>query len=58
MMAKYKAKKPISSFGSYKGLTTEDWNALNSGKSVDFDEVPEAAKEFLEKVTPSKKESK
>ena len=57
-MAKYKAKKPISSFGSYKGLTTEDWNALNSGKSVDFDKVPEAAKEFLEKVTSSKKESK
>ena len=58
MMAKYKAKKPISSFGSYKGLTTEDWNALNNGKSVDLDKVPEAAKEFLEKVTPSKQQAK
>lgn len=58
MMAKYKAKKPIDQFESYKGLNTEDWNALNNGKSVDLDKVPEAAKDFLEKVTSSKKESK
>jgi hypothetical protein len=58
MMAKYKAIKPIDQFGSYKGLKTEDWNALNNGKSVELDEVPEAAKDFLEKATYSKKESK
>ena len=58
MMAKYKAIKPIDQFESYKGLNIEDWNALNKGKSVDLDKVPEAAKDFLEKVTPSKKESK
>jgi len=57
-MAKYKAKKPISMFGSYKGLTTKDWFALNNGESVELKEVPEAAKEFLEKIKSNKKESK
>ena len=58
MMAKYKAIKPIDQFGSYKGLKTEDWNAFNNGESVELNEVPEKAKEFLEKVISSKKESK
>ena len=58
MMAKYKAIKPIDQFGSYKGLKTEDWNALNNGESVELNEVPDAAKEYLEEVKSSKKESK
>jgi len=48
----------MSQFDSYKGLTKEDWAAFNRGEEVDLDEVPEAAKDFLEKVNPSKKESK
>ena len=58
MMAKYKAIKYINESDSYKGLTIEDWEAFNRGETVELDKVPEAAKEFLEKVNSSKKESK
>ena len=58
MMAKYKSNKYINESDSYKGLNTEDWEALNRGEAVDLDKVPEAAKDFLEKVNSSKKESK
>tara|TARA_A100001011_G_C13891995_1_gene667407 strand:- start:11 stop:184 length:174 start_codon:yes stop_codon:yes gene_type:complete len=57
-MAKYKAKKYISQFGSYKGLDNEDWKALNRGEVVELKVVPDEAKEYLEKVNSSKKESK
>ena len=57
MMAKYKSKKFMSQFDSYKGLKVEDWEAFNRGETVDLDVVPEAAKEFLEEVK-NKKESK
>ena len=58
MMAKYKSNKFIDQFDSYKGLKKDDWEAFNRGEIVELDEVPEAAKDFLEKVTSSKKESK
>jgi len=58
MMAKYKSIKFIDQFDSYKGLAKEDWEAFNRGETVELDKVPEAAKDFLEKVTSSKKESK
>jgi hypothetical protein len=57
MMAKYKSKKHINESDSYKGLSTEVWEAFNRGETVDLDVVPEAAKEFLEEVK-NKKESK
>ena len=57
MMAKYKAIKYINESDSYKGLNTEDWEALNRGEAVDLDKVPEAAKDYLEEVK-NKKESK
>ena len=57
-MAKFKAKKYISQFGSYKGLDNEDWKALNRGEVVELKVVPDEAKEYLEKVNSSKKESK
>ena len=58
MMAKYKSNKFIDQFDSYKGLKKDDWEAFNRGETVELDEVPEAAKDFLEKVYSSKKESK
>ena len=58
MMAKYKSKKFMSQFDSNKGLKREDWEAFNRGETVELDEVPEAAKDFIEKVNSSKKESK
>ena len=58
MMAKYKSNKFMSQFDSYQGLKTEDWEAFNRGEEVELDEVPEAAKKYLEEVKYSKKESK
>ena len=58
MMAKYKSNKFMNQFDSYKGLKKDDWEALNRGETVELKEVPEAAKDFLEKVNSSKKESK
>ena len=57
MMAKYKAIKYINESDSYKGLTTEDWEALHRGETVELDEVPAAAKDYLEEAK-KKKESK
>ena len=57
MMAKYKSNKYINESDSYKGLNTEDWEALNRGEAVDLDKVPEAAKDYLEEAK-KKKESK
>ncbi len=48
----------MSQFDSYQGLKTEDWEAFNRGEEVELDEVPEAAKKYLEEVKSSKKESK
>lgn len=48
----------MNQFDSYKGLKKDDWESFNRGEEVELDKVPEAAKEFLEKVNSSKKESK
>jgi len=37
-------------WGSYKGLDPEDWAKLNNGKSVEIENIPEAAKEYVEVV--------
>ena len=54
---KIKAIKQIPMWGSYKGLDPEDWAKLNNGKSVEIENVPEAAKEYVE-VVGSKKPKK
>ncbi len=54
---KVKAIKQIPLLGSYKGLDPEDWAKLNNGKSVEIENVPEAAKEDVE-VVGSKKPKK
>lgn len=54
---KVKAKKRIPMFGSYKGLDPNDWAKLNNGKSVEMENIPEAAKEYVE-VVGSKKSKK
>tara|TARA_Y100001963_G_scaffold155443_1_gene246598 strand:+ start:310 stop:489 length:180 start_codon:yes stop_codon:yes gene_type:complete len=58
-MAKYKSKKFIPQWDSYKDLGRDNWEALNRGETVDLDEVPKIAKEYLEKANKSnsKKES-
>ena len=57
MMAKYRSNKFMSQFDSYKGYKKEDWEALNRGETVELDEEPEAAKDYLEEAK-KKKESK
>ena len=54
---KVKAIKQIPMFGSYKGLDPEDWAKLNNGKSVEMENIPEAAKEYVV-VVGSKKSKK
>ena len=54
---KIRAKKRIPMFGSYKGLDPNDWARLNNGKSVEIENIPEAAKEYVE-VVGSKKPKK
>tara|TARA_B100001939_G_scaffold185107_1_gene159407 strand:+ start:4065 stop:4241 length:177 start_codon:yes stop_codon:yes gene_type:complete len=51
---KVKAKKRIPMFGSYKGLDPNDWAKLNNGKSVEMENIPEAAKEYVEAVGSKK----
>ncbi len=46
-MMKVKAKSRIPRSDSFKGLNTEDWEALNAGKEVELKAIPEAAKEYL-----------
>ena len=41
-------------FGSYKGLDPNDWAKLNNGKSVEMENIPEAAKEYVEAVGSKK----
>ena len=54
---KYKAKKPIPSSDSYKGLRTVDWEKLNHGGEVELKKVPDFAKPYLEKVKKKDKDN-
>jgi len=56
IMAKYKAVKFITMFESYKGLTKDQYDALNNGEIVEIKDLPAQAKEFVEEVTSSNKE--
>ena len=42
---------------SFCGFSTEDWNSLNQGKSIEVNLIPESAKDFCEAVS-DKKEGK
>mgnify|MGYP007114512302 FL=1 len=47
---KYKAKKELPMSGSYCGLDEKVWSQLNSGDTVELEEVPAMAEEYLTKV--------
>ena len=55
---KVKAIQRIPRSDSFKGLATEDWEKLNSGKAVELEEIPELAKEYLNISTKEKKKDK
>jgi len=44
----------IPKHGSHSGLSRENWNALNSGKAVDLEVIPEVAKQYIEEVKKGK----
>ena len=52
---KYKAKKDLPMSGSYCGLDEVTWSRLNAGETVELEEVPAIAEEYLEKTTNKKK---
>ena len=51
---KYKAKKELPMSGSYCGLDEKVWSKLNSGETVELEEVPAMAEEYLTKVNNKK----
>ena len=44
----------IPSSDSYKGLSYEDWEALNDGQAVELDEVNDTLKPYLEGQSENK----
>jgi hypothetical protein len=52
---KYKAKKELPMTGSYCGLDEMVWSQFNSGETVELEEVPALAEEYLEEVKNKKK---
>jgi|TARA_R100000808_G_scaffold11625_2_gene29641 hypothetical protein len=58
MASKQKVKKKkdcmIPSSDSYKGLSYEDWEALNDGQAVELDEVSDTLKPYLEGQSENK----
>ena len=60
MKLKLKNGEKLSSMNNYCGLDMDSWTALNQGKEVELDAVPELIKEQVEEVksTSSKKGGK
>ena len=54
MKIKLKKGEKLSSNKSYQGLDMEVWTALNQGKVVEIDSMPEICKSQLEEVKGSK----
>ena len=40
----------VPKFNSHSGFSRDQWNNLNSGKSVTVDSIPEVAKQYFEEV--------
>ena len=50
MKKKHKNGEKLSSMNNYCGLDMDSWTALNQGKVVELDVVPELIKEQVEEV--------
>jgi hypothetical protein len=44
----------IPKFNSHSGFSRENWQDLNSGKTVELDAIPEMGKQFVEEVKKGK----
>lgn len=40
----------VPKFNSHSGFSRDQWNDLNSGKSVKVDSIPEVAQQYVEEV--------
>ena len=54
MEIKLKKDAPkLESWGSHQGFPVSIWRDLNNGKTVEFDSIPDDAKEQVEEVSAS-----
>ena len=58
MKIKLKEGEKLSSNMNYCGLELDDWIALNQGKQVEMDSIPDKIKEQVEGVSAKKKGNK
>ena len=58
MKIKLKKDEKISSNMNYMGLGYDNWVALNQGKEIELDAVPDKIKDQIEKDSVKKKENK
>ena len=58
MKVKLKKGEKLSSNMNYCGLDHSDWIALNQGKQVEMDSIPDKIKEQVEGVSAKKKGNK
>ena len=58
MKVKLKKGEKLSSNMNYCGLEHDDWIALNQGKRVEMDSIPDKIKEQVEEVSAVKKGDK
>ena len=58
MKVKLKKGEKLSSNMNYCGLEYDDWIALNQGKQVEMDVVPDKIKEQVEEKSTTKKGDK
>ena len=53
MKIKLKGKQSMDSAFSYRGFSIENWNKLNSGKTVEVDSIPKHSEDLVEEVKSS-----
>ena len=58
MKVKLKKGEKLSSNMNYCGLEFDDWIALNQGKQVEMDSIPDKIKEQVEEASATKKGDK
>ena len=58
MKIKLKKGEKLSSNMNYCGLEHDDWIALNQGRQVEMDSIPDKIKEQVEEASATKKGDK
>lgn len=56
-MTSIKKKDNVSSipkYNSHSGLSRDNWNQLNAGKTIKIDNIPELALDYVEEIKAKK----